>query len=141
MTAPAPTSYVEEDPADTAAHEAAHVVVGVALGLRLMRAAVCPPGRTWLGYTWFPSAKGIPYAITLAAGIAWERQHANRPSPGDEQLLRELGHGPAVIRALAVAAGAIVETRQRAHERVTHALLEHDLTHVDVVALARGERL
>lgn len=131
---------------DTAQHEAAHVVVGVALGLRLREAVVGPSRMRGLaldGYTWFPGARGVSWAITLAAGVAWERAiHGDDAiALGDLRWLRRLGHRGRAVDALALAAGALLETRGAAHARVTRALLERDLTAADVGAIARGERI
>jgi hypothetical protein len=125
-----------------AQHEAAHIVVGVALGLRLSSAKLSPvdaPG--WLGYALFPRASGLPWAVVLAAGVAWDRALGGR-SDGDLALLRRLGfRRPRDVHALEVCAAGLLATRGEAHGRVTRALLERDLTGADILLLAQGERL
>lgn len=126
---------------EIAAHEAAHVVVGVALGLRLRAAKIAPADMpTWSGYAWFPRAKGVRWALVLAAGVVWEEAHGG-VSDGDLEMLRALGYKQVDIAALGIAAGAILAKRHKAHADVTRALLERDLTEIDIAAIARGERI
>jgi hypothetical protein len=131
----------------TAQHEAAHVVVGVALGLRLREAAIGEgsghgaPG--WLGYTLFdvPRSARMAWVLTLAAGVAWDRAVGDVPAPdGDTRLLRRLGYRGRAVGALVAASGAMLAGLGAAHARVTRALLERDLTGADIAAIARGER-
>lgn len=132
-----------------AQHEAAHVVVGVALGLRLRRAALGKDaavvrGVETLGYALFSVSqrKSTAWAITLAAGIAYERRAGDEETAaGDRKLLRKEGHSAHAIAALVVSADAILETRWLAHARVTRALLQRDLTGADIEAIAKGERV
>lgn len=135
---------------DMAQHEAAHVVVGVALGLRLRKAALGHagfdiPGYATMGYSLFtvPRRKSTAWAITLAAGIAFERRlgDAYKTWRADYALLRKDGHSAHAISALVVAADAILETRRQVHARVTRALLQRDLTGADIEAIAKGERV
>jgi hypothetical protein len=136
-------AQVTERAIDDAQHEAAHVVVGVALGLHLRKAAV--GGATnELGYAIFevPKAARMAWAITLAAGVAFERRAGDlETARADVKELRRAGFDKHSIATLAVAADAILETRGLAHARVTRALLQRDLTGADIEALARGERL
>jgi hypothetical protein len=136
----------------TAQHEAAHVVVGVALGLRVREVAVGSGsgaaqalrlrGMKVAGYTWFkvPRADWMANALTVAAGIAWERAVNGCDDGGDRAILRRMGYRGRAVDALAAAAGAILEARGAAHARVTRALLERDLVSADIEAIARGER-
>jgi hypothetical protein len=131
----------------TAQHEAAHVVVGVALGLRLRRAVVsrARPGWTSGGYCEWHEAPARPFADALmyAAGVAWEDalghgepEHAS----GDLRLLTGVvGRGE--VRAAVRAAGALLVRLAPTHALVTRALAERDLTARDVARLLRGERL
>lgn len=127
---------------EDAQHEAAHLVVGVAVGMRLIEAVLRPRGDD-LGYTWFYAGTSLQENLMSAAGIAWERQvgdlvHAR----GDFACLRAKGvRAYRTIRALEVAAWAILRERAGAHVLVTRALLERDLTGRDVARLARGERV
>lgn len=129
---------------DVAQHEAAHVVVGVALGLHLREVVVGNRGAM-IGYALFsvPRRHRIAWAITLAAGIAFERRVGEDESAarGDRRLLRKLGHGTYAIEAFVKSADALLETRGLAHARVTRALLARDLVNADVEAIARGERV
>lgn len=131
-----------------AQHEAAHVVVGVALGLKLGRASALPWGDAE-GYCWFPLPPGRRTwadAVTGAAGVAWERAVA--PSVADAEGVQ--CHDWAELLAAVPsrhdaetcvrAAAALLTTLGGAHARVTRALLERDLGPDDIAALARGER-
>jgi len=132
----------------TAAHEAAHVVVGVALGLRVRRAHVGelvePGGRTTLGHVVWDGRHGarVAWAIMFAAGVAWEQalRHPPAGAAWDRRACVELvgvaGLAPCVRSAAALLAALGAE-----HRRVAAALLERDLSGADLVALARGEGL
>ncbi len=129
-----------------AQHEAAHIVVGVACGLRLRRA--------WLGklvkigrfeYTGMTEWEPRPWyreaaLLMTAAGLAWERRcgdliHAR----SDTAWLRCAGvRGNARVAILERAAWALLAERHTLHACITRALLEGDLTAADVRAIARG---
>ena len=111
---------------DAAQHEAAHVVVGVALKLRLKLATIQTPEPEWDGFTWFPNAVGCAGALMYAAGIYWSRK-VSLPwhAAGDLDILKSLGHSAADIKALSLAAGAILNDRLEAHALVTRALIQH----------------
>lgn len=135
-------------PPSVAAHEAAHVVVGVALGLRLREARVCrerlPDGRTLEGYAWFagsPRGRREAFALMYAAGIAHDR--ALR-TPGysyswDAAHAREMCSGRLGYEATIKAAAALLQLLREPHARVTAALMERDLRAADILALARGD--
>ena len=131
-------------PLDVALHEAAHVVVGVALGLRL-RCVVLEsrPGWTWGGYAWFPKGHKHALALMYAAGVAWDRAMVAPEwrKAEDVRLVRELAPGRGGLEACVRGAGAMLAGLGVAHARVTRALLEQDLRGADIAALARGERL
>ncbi len=127
-----------------AQHEAAHVVVGIALGLKL-RCVRLEDKRGAVGFTeWeptpWPREAGL---IMSAAGVAWERQCGDlKHALFDLQDLRRAGvRGNARIRVLETAAWALLWARSTLHTRITRALLERDLTGKDVARIARGERL
>jgi hypothetical protein len=136
----APRSFLD------AQHEAAHVVVGLTLGLRLTFAKLYPLSRTEkVAETQFEgvlSADDPRFAITIAAGIAWER---GIKAPGecdrvDRAMLVRAHYSRGEIRGLVRAAAAILATRGPAHARVTRLLVERDLTRADGAALMRGAR-
>lgn len=132
---------------DVAQHEAAHIVVGAALGMRMRRAVLeARPGWTWSGGVWFDGRASTTEAwgLMLAAGVAWEFATAGhaRGARGDLAVLRSMGVGTRDrVRALATASAALLAGLGPAHARVTRALLERDLTGQDIARLARGERL
>jgi hypothetical protein len=126
-----------------AQHEAAHVVVGVALGLRLCEARLTPADPEILAYALFAPGPCEAERIMYAAGVAWERHAGDLAhAAGDLEALRRGGvRGNARLRALERAAWAVLVSRPGAHASVTRALLERDLTAADVRRLARGERV
>lgn len=123
----------------TAAHEAAHVVVGCALGLRLDYARVLSVG----GETQFlPPGSRLAFGLMYAAGCAWE---AMRPgglaayARVDRRLAREQLRGYGVradVRSAVTAARAILESRRELHHAVTDLLIVRDITGRDVRRLA-----
>ncbi len=135
---------------EVAQHEAAHVVVGCALGLRVRRAVLVPARkgeRVGAGWAEFDGRLGTieAWGLMLAAGVAWELAlHGARgwaEARGDViELARMHVHTRPRVRALATAAGAMLASLAPVHARVTRALLERDLGPADVAALARGER-
>lgn len=132
-----------------AQHEAAHLVIGVRLGLKLREAVLGEepfPGRPgWLrlGYVWFERGprKTTARALTYAAGVAWDRSrgHAVPERVGDMQLLRQCVRSVHDVESTVAAATAMLSDLREAHELCTRALLERDLRGADVAALARGE--
>jgi hypothetical protein len=98
----------------TAQHEAAHIVVGVACGLRLRCAALeLLPGWEWSGYAWFhgnPDGRHREaLALMYAAGVAWE--NGSYYARDDRKLLREVCSGRHAELAMIRAADAILCTR------------------------------
>ena len=129
---------------EDAQHEAAHVVVGIALGLRLVSATI-KPGPGSLGMTTFLVGKSDRIADLLwtAAGLAWERRNGDMlHALSDVVDLRRAGiKGTRQLQVLERAAWAILESRPGIHARVTRALLEGDLDHKSARALwAEKER-
>lgn len=132
-----------------AQHEAAHVVVGVALGLRLRVASVAASyqdGRKLDGYARFDGRCGTTeaFGLMLAAGVAWERNVTGSDTfaRGDLGVLREMHiRTPARVAALARASWSLLRELGPVHARLTRALVERDLTGADLTALARGEAL
>lgn len=129
----------------TTQHEAAHVVVGVALGLRLRKAVVGKaPRPNWSapGYAWFTNhGSDYAHAIMYAAGVAWERAMHNGASPADAQLCLELVKSEDELKTCVRVAQVMLAGLGRAHRAVTKALLEQDLNSKHIAAIARGERL
>lgn len=125
---------------DVADHEAAHVVVGVALGLRL-RKAVIKTAEDFDGYAWFTNhGSRTAHAIMYAAGVAWERARGGS-SIGDATLCRELVKTDSEVRTCVRVAGVMLAGLGPVHSKVTRALLENDLNAKHISKLARGERL
>lgn len=135
---------------ETAQHEAAHVVVGCAVGLRLDVATV---GEAWnggelvAGGSWFRGVCGPrrreAWALMLAAGPAWDRVIGAPTwhSLYDRRELRRLVSGRHGLETMITAATALLAGLAREHAQVTRALLERDLTGADLAALCRGEEL
>ncbi len=148
-----------------AKHEAAHVVVGVALGLKLREAVIgvgpWPGGLVRLGYVWFGDPgkrRKEAFSLMTAAGVAWDRSvgalsksdlrqiakavgcEIDEPlSSGDYAILLENTSGRHGAEALIRAAGALLTDLHIAHDRVTRALLTRDLKGKDIETIARGE--
>jgi len=124
-----------------AQHEAAHVVVGVALGLRLHLASALPADDC-LGYAWFPwGGSSLGHALCTAAGVAWEVAVGGDLHHADLADLRRIQRSASGVRCAVRAAAALLTTLGPVHARVTRALLERDLRGQDIASLARGERL
>lgn len=131
---------------DVAQHEAAHVVVGLALGMRLELATLTPErvrGQLWHGsVTWREGRESARDAIMYAAGLAWDRSvrlSRGERSSWDWTYCRDIVRSVTAVEACITAAAAILGGRMGAHARVTRALLERDLRAADVRRLARGE--
>ncbi len=131
----------------TAQHEAAHVVVGAAFGLKLCKAVLKSTdlGNGWMrrGFVWF-DWRGTAEALAMmaAAGIAWDKAMGHKPYPGgDFKMLKHLSIRPRGIPVYVKAAGAMLTQLGPIHSSVTRALLERDLTGVDIETLAHGGML
>jgi hypothetical protein len=132
-----------------AQHEAAHIVVGLALGLKL-RSASALPSAECEGYCWFPlppNRRTWADAVLTAAGVAWERAvDPNEPDntghqSSDWAALLEATPTRHDAETCVRAAAALLSGLGGQHARVTRALLARDLTGADVAAMAHGERL
>lgn len=142
-----PGCRVEVRDLETAQHEAAHVVVGCACGLRLRRALIgeTREGRiTYLGYAQF--RRGGPpqgWVNMYAAGVAWDRIVGTDEvhSSIDMRLLRTFVHGRRDAEVAIRTATAMLAGLGREHARVTRALLERDITGADIAAICRGEHV
>lgn len=135
----------------TAQHEAAHLVVGVCLGLRLDGAGLggCPASRGYpsdpeaLGYVSFYEAScgdHTAQALMLAAGVAWDRALRYDPaySAWDWQECRKIVRGRKSTEACIIAASALLSGLGREHTLVTRALLVRDLTGDDIPDVYAG---
>lgn len=128
-----------------AQHEAAHVVVGVACGLRLKAAIV--GARAGAGLDGVVLFRGghhrhhEAWALMFAAGIAWDRIAGNPAwwSRCDRAALGEFTSGRCGAEVVVRAATAMLWGMRREHARVTGALMARDLRGEDIAALARGE--
>ena len=107
---------------EVAQHEASHVVVGVALGLRLDRVALAPAPELAPhedGAAWFvvKHRHRQAWALTVAAGVAWERactgQRWPHASSGDARILRRLVRGRHAREALIRAAVALNKSKAK----------------------------
>lgn len=118
-----------------AEHEAAHVVVGLALGLRLRKATVEPSvlnGERVGGYTWFSvGRRRLAFGVMVCAGIAWEgasEPHEPSFAAGDWDLAREYLKSESSILDGVRLAREVLNNRRRLHRQVTLWLLDQDLT-------------
>ena len=123
----------------TAEHEAAHVVVGLALGLRLKRATIqpAPYGRTGIsiGLAWFAHDKRyLAVATMFAAGVAWDRRTGHDSSADYELALGTLKRRADVETSVRIAR-EMLDSRRRVHARIASELCDRDLTAQDVEAL------
>ena len=121
----------------TAQHEASHVVVGVTLGLRLIRASA-RRGEGYLGITefWLGAGDDLAFAVTVAAGVAHERRVKSRGHREDRAWLESRGYSAKNQRVLVKLAWEVLERRRAAHRAVTDLLVEREvITHRDVQEL------
>ncbi len=126
----------------TAEHEAAHLTVGLALGLRLRKATIVPSplGRRGIacGYVWFYSErKYLARAIMYGAGAVWDRKAGFEPddtSAGDLAQVATLVSRADVPTCLKLAE-ELLDSRRRLHARIASELCDRDLSGADVEAL------
>ncbi len=125
----------------TAEHEAAHVVVGLALGLKLVRAHVAharPEHDSSEGFAWFkPGRAYMAFGIMTCAGIAWENRPGGTPEYAsfDMKLAKQVLRTNASVRTGVRLARELLDGRRRLHARVAAELCDRDLTAADVDAL------
>jgi hypothetical protein len=125
----------------TAEHEAAHVVVGLALGLKLRKATIrpTPHGKSGiaLGYVWFYSGrKYLAQAIMCCAGVVWdERSGFDVDTVGDLATAKKLVSRGDVATCMSIAR-ELLDGRRRLHARIASELCDRDLSGADVDALA-----
>lgn len=127
-----------------AAHEAAHVVVGVHAGLPLKRVVLRDTAKRDWGYTEFdiPEDRKLADALCDAAGPAWEAITGKRWDRETHDLanMRKAGWSENDIRLLIALARAWLESPEgrAAHELITRALEERDLTGDEVQEILDG---
>ncbi len=127
----------------TAEDEAAHVVVGLALGLKLRKAtlAVTPVGRTGisLGYAWFAHGRSyLAHGVMCCAGIAWDRHAGFEPdtsAEGDYAQARQIFGRKSDVETGVRLARELLDSRRRVHARIASELCDRDLGSADVEAL------
>lgn len=127
---------------ETAEHEAAHVIVGLALGLKLRKATIEPSvlnGHVAAGYSWFyVGRKYMAFGIMACAGIAWERRRGRNATAiaGDLEIAQQVWDcRRSEIETGVKLAREIIEGRRRLHARVASELCDRDLSPADVEAL------
>lgn len=129
-------------PHDVAAHEAAHVVTGLLVGLRLKYVLIATPGNQAAGLTlWESDGSDIGYAIQYAAGVVWDEMCQQGYSTDDARLCRKHVDFKADVMVCKRVAKNLLLSHKHAHQLVTKALLAADhykLTGADVRALIRG---
>lgn len=124
---------------EAAQHEAAHLVVGVACGLRPHSVTL---GGEFSGLSWWYAKPWYREAdlICTAAGVVWERRCGDlKAACYDLADLRRMGVRGRRLVALERAAWAILAERHSLHAKITRALYERDLTERDIRALAKGQ--
>jgi hypothetical protein len=130
-----------------AQHEAAHVVVGAALGLRLRHVTIVETKRDGIlldGCAVFDGRCGSveAWALMFAAGLVWERKQGDVGYAWiDRARMRAQGaHTDAAVFAYEHAAWCVLMRAADTHARVTRALLsEHELTRADLAEMLRFE--
>ncbi len=137
---------------EDAHHEAAHVVVGLALGLRVQEVKLGlknkEGGYYEVGYTqFFGNSSHYAWAIAYAAGIAYE-QYTGNPNAhdhgsGDLSALRNIGvRTKGAVAALVVAANGILRANRALHSKVTKALLDKGtLKEADILSLVNEGKI
>lgn len=131
--------------ADAAEHEAAHVVVGLALGLKLKKATIAlttARGQTNAGHVWFEHGRQyLAFGIMVCAGIAWERRAGGKPlnASGDERLAKQIHIYRANVETSVRVADEMIRSRRAALQRVARELCDRDLGPADVERLVLGE--
>ncbi len=125
----------------TAEHEAAHLVVGLALGLKLKRAFVRRADLNGVavdGLVWFSgfARRKLAQGVMACAGIAYERRIKRVGFTWyDEKFARECFSSRSDLETGVRLAREILDCRRRAHTRLAVELCDRDLTARDIAAL------
>jgi hypothetical protein len=137
---------------DIAEHEAAHVVVGLALGLPLKVATLRKD--VWRkieieGFTWFGGyRRHLAHGITNCAGVVWESRPGGDPrsARGDLRLAREHlvsnvnGRSTrAAVETGCRVAAEILKSRRGILARVARELCDRDLRPTELAEMVVGE--
>lgn len=132
-----------------AEHEAAHVVVGLALGLKLRKVSLGSyehGGEAIHGFTWF-RGNDVDHRLALgvmyAAGVAWEASLTGKSAGRtyaviDRELAQSMLQSRHSFRTGVRIADEILRARRRAFRRVVRELCDRDLGPRDVEALVLG---
>lgn len=124
----------------TAAHEAAHAVVGCYLGLRCQGVKILEKKSEYAGWAAFnaPATKRLAFGCMLAAGPSGDELRCHQDKygwSGDLSMLRDHGFLPAEIRMLRdLAAHYLAGPLSAKWERVTEVLLHRDVSGKEVRA-------
>lgn len=128
-----------------AEHEAAHVVVGLSVGLKLRRVELGPDdtGGTWFRGPLDGGRRRVGFGMMYAAGLAicktrkWPEWHARQ----DRAALRALGFTSDDIRLLSGVVARFLETDLAGGlvQTIARALVERDLTGAEVSAILSGD--
>lgn len=128
----------------TAQHEAAHIVVARALGVRVTHATAQESSDAWgyVSHTDVRKRRPLVEALIAAAGLVYE---ARAEGPRDaswamsdyEDARRAARKAGVSLRVVVRLAGALLHERAAIHDRVARALCERDLTARDLRALER----
>ncbi len=125
----------------TAEHEAAHVVVGCALGLKLKRASIAhaQPGHdSSEGFTWFQHGRDyLAFGVMVCAGIAWESRPGGEPAyaAADLKSARQIHRYRANVETSVRIAREMLDGRRRLHARIASELCDRDLGSADIERL------
>lgn len=128
----------------TALHEAAHIVVARALGVRVTFATAQESSDAWgyVSHTDVRKRRPLVEALIAAAGLVYEARADGTRDPGwaaadytaAQRAARRAGVSMRIVTRLAA---ALLHERAAIHDRVARALCERDLTEADLRALER----
>lgn len=128
----------------TAQHEAAHIVVARALGVRVTHATARENEDSWgfVSHTDVRKRRPLVEALIAAAGVVYEARADDADSiaraSSDFLAMRTACRRAGVsMRIVLRLTGALLHERAAIHDRVARALCERDLTAQDLRALER----
>jgi hypothetical protein len=123
---------------DVAEHEAAHGVVGLALGLKLVEIRITP-GDIFEGHCLWSGGERFALACMFGAGVVWDRMCKRGFSALDAELCRKHTTTNAATATCYRVAKLIISERRPALRLLTNALdARSHLTGKDVRQLALG---